>query len=226
MSYGILHESGETRRVGNAVSGDYSLEIRVARPEYLLDDMKPFYFNLFKKDEDYKKDWIYLTHDIQVDNLKDFKRKVKKYGKKHKIPSVIFNSLRSSIELNNIGLGKDFDEPHEYFLRTETPKQKQDRKIVDELYKLAEKELGADAAWPEKNKYILERIAEELNLPLVLPHQVPDYRKLERKLTADEIRDDRENREILVMTSPVGSDPDKIDESALKLRELTWYLER
>jgi len=204
MPYGILEESGETRRVGIAEFGDFILELRVARPEYLLEgDSSPFYFNIAKKDEEEVDSYVYVTpyDGVPVRDVKDFKNKVKKHGKRAGVPSAAFNSMRASIELNDIGRWKDFEDPHQYFVRSETKKQKAERELLDGMYE-AIKNDHPDATYEEMNRALLSTLAEKANLPTrVLPGR-PDYSKMDRKLTMDEIRDDMENRGIMKMTSP------------------------
>jgi len=213
MAYGILEESGETRRVGIAEFGDFTLELRVARPEYLLEGMtSPFYFNIFKNDAEDEEFMEGLTpyDGVPVRDVEDFRNKVKKHGKRLGIPSVAFNALRADIELNSIGIGKDFDDPHDYFIRTETKKQKSERETLDGLYESIKKECP-DAAYQEINAHVLSELATEAGLPTCTLPGLPDYSKIDRKLTMDEIRDDMENRKIMAMTSPFGSNPHMID---------------
>lgn len=220
IPYGYLAECGETRFIGEAVSGDYMLEVNVLRPEAVActaetfdgipEDIPPFYFSLFKRDEEEKDEaWTYLEHGIPIKNVEDFKKKIKKYGKKNGIPSVTYNHLKSDFELNVLGLGNDFEIANSYFLKTKVERNEQ--QFVDGLYEYARKRLGPNASYQEMNKYILKTIATERMLPKEVLPQMDVYSTSNRKLTMADIRDDMDTRRLMLISSPFGSDVDTID---------------
>jgi hypothetical protein len=207
MPYGILEESGETRRVAVSHSNGYHLVVRVAKPEHLLRGMKPFYFNLFKDDEEDSDAMTHLTYDVPIDSVKELKHKVKKEGKRNGVPSSIYNYLRARAE-HQIGVGKDFDEPHEYFHRTETDSEKKMREKLDVIYD----DISA-VTMKEKNKIMLTEMAKQFGLPVRLPPGIPDYSAIDRKLTVEEVLDDIANRRMVMQSCPLGNSPQAVEEA-------------
>ena len=58
--YSILDETGNVKEIVGATVGDFRVDVCVARPEYLLENMKSFFISFYKRGHKRNNGYIYM----------------------------------------------------------------------------------------------------------------------------------------------------------------------
>src|SRR3989338_6716951 len=72
--YEVLLEVGECRKVYVKDLGNLAISIGVARPQFLRDDMKPFFFSLLRRSHKKEGGYTSLSDYVGFDNLDELEK--------------------------------------------------------------------------------------------------------------------------------------------------------